>query len=150
MVTGSRRGLTVLGAALLLLLAGTAGAAIDVVLAGSLGVVFGVLFVAGCILAATRVHPDDLLGIVITPPLVYALIAIGIGFAHPAAGSAGGGIKNKVISISSDLILRAPVLLLGFFAVVLIAAVRARHARVARRDRQRALNATRSRRRPGS
>ncbi|WP_322767939.1 DUF6542 domain-containing protein, partial [Frankia sp. Cr1] len=96
MVTGSRRGLTVLGAALLVLLAGTTGAAIDVVLAGSLGVVFGVLFVAGCVLAATRVHPDDLLGIVITPPLVYALIAIGIGFAHPASGGVGSGMKSKV------------------------------------------------------
>ncbi|WP_322759674.1 DUF6542 domain-containing protein [Frankia sp. Cr2] len=148
MVTGSRRGLTVLGAALLVLLAGTAGAAIDVVLAGALGVVFGVLFVAGCVLAATRVHPDDLLGIVITPPLVYALIAIGIGFAQPTSGGAGGGMKSKVISIGSDLILRAPVLLIGFFAVVLIAAVRARHARVARRDRERALNPPGNRHRP--
>jgi hypothetical protein len=119
-----------------------------VVLSGSLGVVFGILFIAGCVLAATRVHPDDLLGIVITPPLVYALIAIGIGFAHPASNSTGGGIKSKAINIGSDLIIRAPVLLIGFFAVVLIALARARHARVTRRNRERARNPPRNRRRP--
>ncbi len=148
MVTGSRRGLTVLGAAILLILAGTVGATIDVVLSGSPGVAFGVLFVTGCILAATRVHPDDLLGTVIAPPLVYAVIAIGVGFTRPSSGDSGGGLKSKAIDIGSDLILRAPVLLLGFAAVVLIAMVRARRARVTHRIRERNLNPPGNRRRP--
>ncbi|WP_241255464.1 DUF6542 domain-containing protein, partial [Candidatus Protofrankia californiensis] len=112
------------------------------------GVAFGVLFVTGCILAATRVHPDDLLGTVIAPPLVYAVIAIGVGFTRPSSGDSGGGLKSKAIDIGSDLILRAPVLLLGFAAVVLIAMVRARRARVTHRIRERNLNPPGNRRRP--
>ncbi|WP_250290030.1 DUF6542 domain-containing protein [Frankia sp. CiP1_Cm_nod1] len=146
-VMGSRRGLTALGAALLLTLAGAVGAAIDVALSGSPGVAFGVLFIAGCILAATRVHADDLLGIVIAPPLVYALIAVGVGFTR-SSGDSGGGLKSKAINIGSDLILRAPVLLLGFAVVVLIAAVRARRARVTRHIHERNLRPPGNRRRP--
>ncbi|WP_237702979.1 MULTISPECIES: DUF6542 domain-containing protein [Protofrankia] len=144
---GSRRGLTVLGAALLLILAGTVGAAIDVALSGSPGAAFGVLFVAGCILATARVHSDDFLGIVIAPPLVYALIAVGVGFTR-SSGNGGGGLKSKAINIGSDLILRAPVLLLGFAAVVLIAAIRARRAQVTRRVHERNLRPPGNPRRP--
>ncbi|WP_242605577.1 DUF6542 domain-containing protein [Frankia sp. Cppng1_Ct_nod] len=148
-VTGSRRGLTVLGAAILVVLAGTAGAAVDLLFSDSPGITFGILFVAGCILAATRVHSDDLIGIVIMPPLVYALIVVGIGFVHPSSGSGTGGLRSKTIDIASNLILRAPILLIGFATVALIAAIRARRAQVTRRERERAHTLPENRRTPG-
>jgi hypothetical protein len=129
------------------LVVGGIGAAVDSVLSGELGIIFAALFVLACAVAATRVHVDDLVGVVIMPPLVYALITVTIGFAHPAAGGNGAGLKNKAIDIASELILRAPALLVAVAAVVLIAIVRARRAAVARRERERSLAQAAARRR---
>lgn len=150
MVTGTRRGLTALGAGLLALLVGGLGAAADSVLFDSLGIVFGVTFVAACILGAVRVHVDDLIGVAIMPPLVYALITVAIGFINPAAGDGSTGLQNKAIDIGSEMILHAPVLLAAVIPVAIIAAVRGRRAQVVRRERQRTLaqSASARRRRP--
>jgi hypothetical protein len=129
------------------LVVGGIGAATDSVLSGELGIIFAVLFVLACAVAAAWVHVDDLVGVVIMPPLVYALITVTIGFAHPAAGGNGSGLKNKAIDIASELILRAPALLVAVAAVAVIAIVRGRRAAVARRERERALAQAEARRR---
>ncbi|SNQ46680.1 conserved membrane hypothetical protein [Frankia canadensis] len=137
--TGSRRGLTALGTALVVLVIGGLGALIDSVAFGSLSYGFGVLFIGGCVLVAVRVHTDDLIGVVIMPPLVYALITIGVGYLDPSTGDGSSGLKNKALDIGSEMILHAPILLAAFLLVTAIALFRGRRAQIARRERARAL-----------
>lgn len=133
-----------------MLVVGGIGAAIDSVISGSLSFVFGVLFVGSCVLVASRVHTDDLVGVVIMPPLAYALITIGVGYLDPATGDGSSGLRNKAIDIGSEMILRAPVLLIAVVLVTLISIFRGRRAQVARREQQRSLaqSAADRRRRP--
>lgn len=137
-ISGNRRGLTALGASLVVLIIGAVGAAADVAVFGHLSWIFGVLFVLACVASTLRTHVDDLVGVAIMPPLVYAALTTAVGFLHPATGS-GGGLKTKAIDIGSELILRAPSLLTAELLVVVIALVRARRATVARRERARAM-----------
>jgi lysylphosphatidylglycerol synthetase-like protein (DUF2156 family) len=134
-VTGSRRGLTILGAALLVLILGTVGVLADLILSGQVGLMFGIGFVVGCLLAAGRVHQEDLAGVVVMPPLAYAAITLVVGFIHPAAGGSGAGLKNKAIDIGSELVLKAPILIVGVVIVIVIVLNRARRVRAARRER---------------
>lgn len=149
-VTGTGRGLTALGSGLLVLLVGGTGAVVDSLLFDTLRLIFGVLFVGSCVLAAVRVHVDDLIGVVIMPPLVYALITVAVGFLNPAAGDGSAGLRNRAIDIGSEMILHAPVLLAAVVLVTIIAAVRGRRAQIVRRERQRSLtqSASAGRRRP--
>jgi hypothetical protein len=137
-VSQNRRGLSAFGASLIVLIIGAVGAAADVAVFGHLGWIFGVLFVLACLASALRTHVDDLVGVAIMPPLVYGLLTVAVGFLHPASGS-GGGLRTKAIDIGSELILRAPSLLIAEVLVVVVALVRARRATVARRERARAL-----------
>lgn|GEM_PF-2285294 len=137
-ISNNRRGLTALGASLVVLIIGAVGATADVTVFGHLGWIFGVFFVLACVASTLRTHVDDLVGVAIMPPLVYAAIATGVGFLHPATGS-DGGLKTKAIDIGSELILRAPSLLIAELLVIIIALVRARRATVARRERARAM-----------
>ncbi|WP_232234874.1 MULTISPECIES: DUF6542 domain-containing protein [Frankia] len=148
--TGSRRGLTALGTGILVLVIGGLGAIADSAIFGSLKFAFGVLFIGSCVLAAVRVHADDLIGVVIMPPLAYALITLGVGYLNPAAGNGGSGLRNKAIDVGSEMILHAPILLTAFILVVVIALFRGRRAQVARRERQRSLaqSSAERRRRP--
>ncbi|WP_007511586.1 MULTISPECIES: DUF6542 domain-containing protein [Pseudofrankia] len=143
-ISNNRRGLTAFGASLIVLIIGAAGAAADVAVFGHLGWIFGVLFVVACVASTLRTHVDDLVGVAIMPPLVYAAITTGVGFLHPATGS-DGGLKTKAIDIGSELILRAPSLLIAELLVIIIALVRARRATVVRRERARTM-ANRARR----
>ncbi|OAA24198.1 hypothetical protein UG55_103145 [Frankia sp. EI5c] len=149
-VTGTRRGLSALGAALLVVVAGGLGAVIDSLLFDNLRYVFGVLFVASCVVAALRAHVDDLIGVVIMPPLAYAVITIIVGYLNPEAGDGSTGLRNRAIDVGSEMILHAPVLLAAVILVAVIAAVRGRRAQIARRERQRSLaqSAAARRRRP--
>ncbi|MGF7233461.1 MAG: DUF6542 domain-containing protein [Frankia sp.] len=144
-VAGSGRGLTVLGAALIALIAGFIGAILDSVIFGQLGVFFGICFAIGCLIAVGRVHDDDLLAVVVMPPLIYAVITILFGLFHPSGGGDTAGLKNKVINVGSELILRAPVLIIAMVVVIIVATVRGRRVRAARQERERALAAAGSR-----
>lgn len=145
---GSRRGLSALGTGLLVVVLGGLGALVDVVAFGDLGILFGLLFVTSCVIAALRVYVYNLIDVVIMPPLAYAAITIAVGVFRPSGESSGAGLRNKAIDVGSEMILRAPVLLIAFGAVVVIAAVRARRAKVARRERERAYSQAANRRRP--
>ncbi|EFC81997.1 DUF6542 domain-containing protein [Parafrankia sp. EUN1f] len=149
-VTGTRRGLSAFGAALLVIVVGAVGAIIDSLLFDNLRFVFGVLFVAACVLAVVRVHVDDLIGVVIMPPLAYAAITIIVGYVNPAAEGGSTGLKDRAINIGYEMILHAPVLLAAVILVAVLAAFRGRRVQVARRERQRSLaqSAAARRRRP--
>jgi hypothetical protein len=136
-VSNNRRGLTAFGASLVVLIFGAVGAAADVAVFGHLGWIFGVMFVVACLASALRTHVDDLVGVAIMPPLAYAAITVAAGLLHPSSGS--GGARTQAIDIGSELILRAPSLLISEVLVVVIALVRARRATVARRERARAM-----------
>jgi hypothetical protein len=144
-VTGTRRGLTALGTGILAVAAGALGALVDILLFHELGVAFGVTFVLGCVFSAVRVHVDDLIGVVIMPPLAYATIIVCTVFIRRAGSS--GGLRNSAIDIGSEMILRAPVLLVAFGIVVVLAVRRGRQARVTRRARGRYREATPTNRR---
>jgi hypothetical protein len=135
-LSDNRRGLTAFGATLVVLTGGVVGALADVAASGNLGWIFGVLFVVACVAGTARSHVDDLVGVALMPPPIYAVIAVGVGLLHPAT-AAGTGTRTKVIDIGSELILQAPSLLIAEMAVVVIAVVRARRATVARRERTR-------------
>jgi hypothetical protein len=136
--SNNRRGLTAFGATLVVLIFAIVGAAADVAVFGNLSWIFGVLFVLACVASTLRTHVDDLVGVAIMPPLVYAVITVAVGFLHPASGS-GSGMRSQVINIGSELILRAPSLLVAELLVIAIAVVRARRATVARRELARAV-----------
>jgi hypothetical protein len=137
--------LTALATGLIAVVAGASGALVDILLFHDLGVVFGVTFVLGCVFSAARVHVDDLIGVVIMPPLAYATIIVCTVFIR-RAGS-GGGLRNNAIDIGSEMILKAPVLLAAFGIVVVVAVRRGRQARVARRAQGRYREATPTNRR---
>jgi hypothetical protein len=141
-VTGTKRGLTILGAVLITLACGYLGAVFDLIVFGHLAWFFGVGFVGGCFFAASRVHDDDLIGAVILPPLVYAAITITVGLVHPADGGSGSGLKNDILNVGSELILRAPPLIVAMIVVIGVTGVRYRRVRINRIERERTLAAT--------
>jgi len=136
-VAGSRRGLTTLAAAIVVLVVGLVGALINIAFSGGLGAVFIVVFAIGCVAAATQVHTDDLFGVIVTPPLVYGLITVVIGLVHPSSGDPAKNTRDRIVNVGLELVLSAPALIVGFVLVVVIAVVRARRAKVARRMRER-------------
>jgi len=126
-----RRGLTAVGAVSLALVLGAAGGLVDVLTGAGLRTVFAICFIAGCSLAALKVHREDLLAAVVMPPLVYVVIALlADGFSQTAA--AGGWMTRQALELATSLVLGAPVLLTATGLALLIAVVRA----VGGRDRQ--------------
>ena len=137
-ISDNRRGLTAFGATLVVLIFSIVGALADIAVFGSLSWIFGVLFVLSCFASTLRSHIDDLIAVAIMPPLVYALITVGVGILHPSSSDSSGGLKTEIINAGSELILRAPSLLVAEVLVILTALVRARRATVSRRERTRA------------
>ena len=120
---GDRRGLSVTGAVVLVLLLGGAGAAYDVVLGSGLGLVFGICFVVGCALAALLVHRTDLKAAVVLPPLVYVVLAVA-GNAADGASDTGGFLADQALALLNAVVLGAPTLVGGTLAAAVLAALR--------------------------
>jgi hypothetical protein len=118
-----RRGLTAAGAVALALALGVAGGFIDVMTGPGLRTVFALSFVAGCALAALKVHREDLLAAVIMPPLVYVVIALLAGaFSHSTG--AGSMLTRQALELATSLVLGAPVLLTATGLAFVIAVAR--------------------------
>lgn len=118
-----RRGLTATGAVAVALVLGAIGGFIDVMTGPGLRTVFAIFFIAGCALAALKVHREDLLAAVVMPPLVYVVIALGAGaFSH--TGAAGGWMTRQALELATSLVLGAPVLLGATALAFVIAVVR--------------------------
>jgi hypothetical protein len=138
-VAGSRRGLTVIASAIVVLVIGILGAIINIAVSGGLGTIFVVVFAIGCVVAVTQVHTDDLFGTIVTPPLVYGIITVAIGLLHPSSGDSAKSTRDQIVNVGLELVLSAPALIIGFLLVLVIGLVRGRRAKVARRSRERAL-----------
>lgn len=80
-----RRGLTGLGAVSLVVLFAAIAGAYDGHRAGNgLGLVFGVVFVLGCLAAALVAHTEDMGAIAILPPLAYVVGALACAAFRPS------------------------------------------------------------------
>ena len=120
---GDRRGLTATGAVVVALVLGLAGGAVDVLTGSGLREVFAVGFVTGCVLAALTVHREDLVAVVVMPPLVYAVLVLSGGAVEKTATS-GSFLSRQVIELANALILGAPVLMAATGAALVVALVR--------------------------
>lgn len=118
-----RRGLTALGAVVLMLVLSGAAGAVDVLTGSGLRTVFAVGFVASCLLAAISVHRQDLVAVVVMPPLVYAALVLLAGLAE-SGGSSGSLLLHQAIELFNGLVLGAPVLLAGTAIAAVIALLR--------------------------
>ena len=120
---GDRRGLTATGAVAAALLLGVAGGAVDVLTGPGLREVFAVSFVTGCVLAALTVHREDLVAVVVMPPLVYVVLVV-VGGAVERSGASGPFVTRQGVELVNALILGAPVLLAATGLALVIALVR--------------------------
>lgn len=120
---GDRRGLTATGAVAALLLFGLAGGTYDVLTGQGLREVFAVSFVAGCLVAALTVHREDLVAVVVMPPLVYVVLVL-LGGAVDGLAGAGSFLTRQVLELVNALILGAPALMLGTGVALLVAVAR--------------------------
>jgi cation transporter-like permease len=118
-----RRGLTALGAVTLALVLGAAGGFIDVMTGSGLRTVFAICFIAGCAIAALKVHREDLIAAIVMPPLVYVVIALLAGAFSKTAG-VGGVLTRQALELATSLVLGAPVLLTATALAFVIALVR--------------------------
>src|SRR4051794_8212920 len=118
-----RRGLTAFGAVTLALVLGAAGGMIDVLTGSGLRTVFAVCFIAGCAIAALKVHREDLIAAIVMPPLVYVAIALLAGAFSKTAG-VGGVLTRQALELATSLVLGAPVLLTATALAFVIAVVR--------------------------
>ena len=118
-----RRGLTAFGGVTIALLLGLAGGIIDVLTGPGLRTVFAICFIAGCALAALKVHREDLIAAIVMPPLVYVAIALVAG-AFSQANTAGSLLTRQALELATSLVLGAPVLLTATGLAFVIALAR--------------------------
>jgi cation transporter-like permease len=119
-----RRGLTAAGAVAVALVLGALGGFVDVMTGSGLRTVFAVCFIAGCAIAALKVHREDLFAAVVMPPLVYLVIALLAG-AFSKTAAVGGVLTRQALELATSLVLGAPVLLTATGLAFLIALARA-------------------------
>lgn len=120
---GDSRGLTAAGAAVLALGAGAAGGLVDVATGEGLRAVFAVAFVLGCALAAYKVHREDLLAAVVIPPLAYVALAVAANLTTRTT-LGGSFLKQQALELMTDLVTKAPALLVATGLAALIAVAR--------------------------
>ncbi len=119
------RGLTGAGGAATVLGAGCLGGAVDLVAGTDLGPAFVVLFVLGCVVAAARVRPRDLLWAVVAPPLLFVVLALLAGLAR-TGGSTSNFLMRQVLEAGAAVVTSAPALVGGTGVAAAIAVSRRR------------------------
>jgi hypothetical protein len=134
-----RRGLTAFGAVTVALVIGSTGGLIDVMTGPGLRTLFAITFIAGCAIAALKVHREDLLAAVIMPPLIYAAIALLAGaFSHTTG--VNSVLTRQALELATSLVLGAPVLLTATALSFVIAVSRGISGRRRAEDANRLIN----------
>ena len=80
-------------------------------------------FVVGCAAAAMLVHREDLVAVVVMPPLVYVVLALAGGLVERDT-EAGGLLTRQAVDLLNAVVLGAPVLLTATGAALVVAVVR--------------------------
>ncbi len=136
---GDARGLTAAGCAVLLLVFGFVGALLDLFAGHDLWVMFGIGFIGGAVLCASRAHAEDLAATIVLPPLVYFVIAFIFTVINPRSGTHTGGSRQFAIDLGGELVFSAPILLVATIVALGLATARGRASAARRRRRQGAL-----------
>ena len=127
-----RRGLSATGAVLGAFVLGLAGGILDIVVSPGLGLGFALAFVAGCLLAVLLVHREDLLAIVLMPPLLYLALVLVSTAVVPVQGN-GGEANQLLVELVNAVVVSAPVMFLATGGAFLVAFLRGWRRRSARR-----------------
>ena len=98
------------------------GALLDLLTGPGLGLVFDVLFVLGCAAAAALVKRDGLRAVVVAPPLLFAVMALGSGLVQ--TDSAPRTPMRQTLALFTELVVGAPTLVTGTVVAAVIALVR--------------------------
>jgi hypothetical protein len=81
------------------------------------------MFVLGCVIAAYKVHREDLLAAVVIPPLAYVALAVGANLGSRTTVG-GSFLKQQVLELMTALVTKAPALLVATGLAALIALAR--------------------------
>lgn len=119
----SRGGLSGTGAVALTFVFGLVGMGIDLLTGTGLRLVFSVLFVVGCAVAAALVRREHLLVPVVAAPLLFTLLALITETVQSSTGS-GGWLTQHVLGVGTDLVTKAPVLIVGTVLAGIVALIR--------------------------
>lgn len=115
---------------------GLLGGVLDIMASPGLGVGFAITFVAGCLLAALMVHREDLLAVMLMPPLLYLALVLISTAVVPTPG--GGDQANALlVGLVDAVVVSAPVLFLASGGAFLVAALRGWRRRTGRATRSR-------------
>jgi hypothetical protein len=132
---GDKRGLTGLGAVSLVVLFAAVAGAIDGHRAGNgLGLVFGVVFVLGCLVAALVAHTEDMGAIAILPPLAFVVGALACAAFRPSVVGVpfASQMRNEVLIA---MLLGAPALFVAEAVTLVTTGLRGLRYRAIRRAR---------------
>ncbi|GAC1444909.1 MAG: hypothetical protein NVSMB55_22910 [Mycobacteriales bacterium] len=113
---------------------GAAGVLLDVFTGPGLRTVFAICFIGGCAFAAVKVHTEDLVAVVVMPPLVFVVLAL-LAAELSSTTATGGWLTRRALELVTSVVLEAPVLLTATGLVLVIAVVRARSGRTRRTGR---------------
>lgn len=120
--TGATLALTAPGALLLVLGLTVLGGLLDGLFRTGYGVLTGLCFACGCVLAAAKTRPRDLLPVAVTLPLLFAL---GVAGAEMLRGwGSGHWVRSETATVALTLASHAPWLLSGTTVALVIAAAR--------------------------
>jgi len=118
-----RRGLSAAGAVLVAFGLGLLGGVLDIVVSPGLGIGFALAFVAGCLLVALAVHREDLLAVVLMPPLLYLSLVL-VSTAIVPTKDSGGQVNQLLVELVNAVVVSAPVLFLATAGTFLVALLR--------------------------
>jgi hypothetical protein len=111
------------GAGARTLVCGLVGMGIDLLTGTGLRLLFSVLFVLGCAVSAAAVRREHLLVPVVAAPLLFTLLALITETLQSSTGS-GGWLTQHVLGVGTDLVTKAPVLIVGTVVAGIAALIR--------------------------
>lgn len=130
------RGLTGLGAAVVVVIASAVAGAVDGHRAGDgMGWIFGIAFVLCCVAVALAAHTEDMAAVAILPPLAFVVGAIACAAFRPSVAGVPftAQLRNEVLIA---MLIGAPALFVAEALTLVTTGVRGARARVIARSRR--------------
>lgn len=114
--------LTAPGAILVIVVPTVLGGLLDGLFSSGYGILTGLAFTGGCLVAAVKTRPCDLLLLAVVPPVLF-VAAVAIAETIRSWGS-GGWLRNEVVAVTIALAGDAFWIVAGTVATTLLAAAR--------------------------